>query len=72
VLTRVVEATGQVARLEETLNRNLAALSGSQNFEETLMSLAAAIQLLSARLGANGRPGPHVTLSKTRSEPSAA
>lgn len=48
---RAVEATGQIARLEEALNRNLAALAGSRNFEQTVNSLAAAIHLLNARLG---------------------
>lgn len=51
VLTRVVESTGQVARLEEALNRNLTTLGRTHNFEETLMSLSAAIQLLSVRVG---------------------
>jgi len=51
VLLRVVAETGQVRRLEETLNHNLAALAGSQNFEETVQSLAAVIHLLNARLG---------------------
>ena len=51
VLLRVVAETGQVRRLEEALNHNLAALSGSQNFEETVQSLAAVIHLLNARLG---------------------
>ncbi len=50
VLRGVVEATGGVARLEEALNRNLAALAGSHNFEETLESLAGVIHLLNARL----------------------
>lgn len=50
-LLQVLEATGEVTRLEEVLNRNLHALSGAQNFEETLLSLSAAIHLLSARLG---------------------
>jgi hypothetical protein len=57
VLSRAVEATGQIARLEETLNRNLAALAGAKNFEETVMSLAAAIHLLTARL-AEAPAGP--------------
>ncbi|MFM2094140.1 MAG: hypothetical protein RIS70_1264, partial [Planctomycetota bacterium] len=35
----------------QALNANLAALSGSKNFEETVMSLSAAIHLLNARLG---------------------
>ena len=50
MLGRAVEATGKVAGLEETLNRNLAALAGAKNFEQTVMSLAAAIHLLNARL----------------------
>jgi len=50
VLRRTVEATGQVAKLEETLNRNLSALAGEKHFEQTVMSLAAAIHLLNARL----------------------
>ncbi len=51
VLLRVVESTGQVAKLEETLNRNLESLAGSQNFEETVQSLAAVIHLLNTRIG---------------------
>lgn len=51
VLLKVVESTNQVQRLEESLNRNLATLGRGHNFEETLMSLSAAIQLLSARVG---------------------
>jgi hypothetical protein len=51
VLKQVLQATGQVVRLEEALNKNLHALAGAQHFEETVMSLSAAIQLLSARLG---------------------
>ncbi len=49
--SRAVEASGQIARLEEALNRNLAALAGSGNFEQTVNSLAAAIHLLNGRLG---------------------
>lgn len=50
VLRRTVDATGQVAKLEAALNRNLAALAGAKHFEQTVMSLAAAIQLLCTRL----------------------
>jgi hypothetical protein len=50
VLLRVVDATGQVRKLEESLNSNLLALSTSHNFEQTVTSLAAAVQLLSVRL----------------------
>jgi hypothetical protein len=51
VLLKVVESTGHVQRLEETLNRNLSSLGRVHNFEETLINLSAAIQLLSARTG---------------------
>jgi hypothetical protein len=51
VLLKVVEATGQVRRLEEALNSNLAALGGSHRFEETVVGLSAALQLFSAQLG---------------------
>ncbi|MEQ8849873.1 MotA/TolQ/ExbB proton channel family protein [Botrimarina sp.] len=61
VLTRVVESTGQVARLEEALNRNLSTLGRTHNFEETLMSLSAAIQLLSARVGREPAAGAPAT-----------
>ena len=50
-LLRVVQATGEVASLEETLNENLRALAGSKNFEDTVMSLSAAIHLLNSRMG---------------------
>jgi len=40
-----------VAKLEAALNHNLEALAGAKNFEQTVMSLAAAIHLLNARLG---------------------
>jgi MotA/TolQ/ExbB proton channel family len=49
---QIVGATEQVAGLERELNRNLAALAGAKHFEETVISLSAAIGLLSARLGA--------------------
>lgn len=51
VLLRVVESTGQVRELEEALNRNLSTLGQTNNLDETLVSLSAAIQLLSARVG---------------------
>ncbi len=62
VLHRVVDATGQIANLETELNRNLASLAGAKNFEETVMSLAAAIHLLSARLGPLPDEDARVTL----------
>jgi hypothetical protein len=56
ILLRVVEATGHVTRLQEALNGNLAALSGAQHFEETVLNLAGAIHLLNARLGQVAAP----------------
>jgi biopolymer transport protein ExbB/TolQ len=61
VLRQVVETTAQVIKLEEALNRNLAALGGSQNFEETVQSLAAVIHLLNARLGQAPTNAPALT-----------
>src|SRR3954447_614450 len=51
VLLKVVDATGQIKTLEQTLVQNLTTLERAHNFEETAINLAAAIQLLSARLG---------------------
>jgi biopolymer transport protein ExbB/TolQ len=51
VLLKVVESTGQITRLEESLVNNLAAVDKACNFEEMAINLSAAIQLLSARLG---------------------
>jgi biopolymer transport protein ExbB/TolQ len=51
VFREIVAATGEVKRLETALNENLTALAGEKHFEDTVMSLAAAIQLLSVRLG---------------------
>jgi len=56
LLLQVVGATEQVARLEAELNRNLSALAGASHFEETVISLSAAIGLLSARLGTGDAP----------------
>jgi biopolymer transport protein ExbB/TolQ len=51
LMTQAIRATGEVMQLERALNNNLSALAGAKNFEETVMSLAAAIHLLNARLG---------------------
>lgn len=50
VIQQAVVAVGEVARLEDALNSNLSALAGAKHFEQTVMSLAAAINLLNARL----------------------
>ena len=51
MMTQAIRAAGDVVQLERALNDNLSALAGAKNFEETVMSLAAAIHLLNARLG---------------------
>jgi hypothetical protein len=51
VMLRVVEATAHVRKLEEALNENLTALAASHRFEETVVGLSAALQLLSTKLG---------------------
>jgi hypothetical protein len=56
VLLKVVDSTNQIARLEESLAQNLAAVEKSHNFEEMAINLSAAIQLLSAKLRHTG-PG---------------
>ena len=72
VLMRAVDATGQVAGLENSLNSNLAALSGAKNFEQTVMSLAAVIHLLNARLEELPGPGGSVKLDPDESTGQAA
>jgi biopolymer transport protein ExbB/TolQ len=56
VIEQTVAAVGEVSRLEESLNRNLSALAGSKHFEQTVMSLAATINLLNARLSETPAP----------------
>ena len=72
VLLKVVEATNQIAELEQTLNRNLSALGASRNFDETLVALSAAVQLLSARLGQVPGDVQPVNLGKPRRTEKAA
>jgi biopolymer transport protein ExbB/TolQ len=68
VLQQVISATGQVEKLETELNRNLNTLAGAKNFEQTVLSLGAAIQLLNARLGQAPPPeAPQVELKAKRS-----
>ena len=71
VLRRAVEAAGEVTRLEDALNRNLAALAGAKHFEQTVLSLAAAVNMLSARLAEAPSAAP-VRLESTRRPAHAA
>ena len=52
MMQQVVEATGEVVSLEKALNDNLQQLADTRQFEDVVVSLSAAIQLLSTRLGA--------------------
>lgn len=72
VMAEVVQATGNVMTLEKTLNDNLHALAGSKNFEDTVMSLSAAIHLLSARLGTPAAKSHTVDLKHPASKERAA
>ena len=60
MMERVLNAVGDVTNLEKALNSNLSALASSKNFEDTVVSLSAAIQLLTSRLGV-ARPGVKLT-----------
>ena len=71
VLAKVLDATGEVMKLEDALNTNLRALAGSQNFEDTVMSLSAAIHLLSTKVGDSNRVSA-VDLQATDSKGRAA
>lgn len=51
VLLKVVDATSQITRLEDAIVTNLAAVDKAHNFEKVAHNLAAAVQLLSERLG---------------------
>lgn len=67
VITRVIEGNGQVIRLEESLNQNLQTLAGTQQLQETLVSLSATLQLLAARVGAlPTNETPVIELPRTR------
>ncbi len=50
IMLQVVEATGQVKKLEDALNSNLKALAGSHDFQQTAAGLSAALQLMSIHL----------------------
>jgi biopolymer transport protein ExbB/TolQ len=58
MMAQVIRAAGDVVQLESALNTNLAALAGAKNFEDTVMSLAAAIHLLTTRLGHSAESQP--------------
>jgi len=62
LLEKAIAASGEIAGLENSLNRNLAALAGSKNFEQTVMSLSAAIHLLNSRITSDATGSTAVNL----------
>lgn len=68
ILAQIVGATDHLAGLEQELNRNLEALAGAKHFEETVISLSAAIGLLSARLGAPDTPRVELNPAKRKGQ----
>jgi biopolymer transport protein ExbB/TolQ len=71
LMTQAIRVAGDVVQLERALNDNLSALAGSKNFEDTVMSLAAAIHLLNSRLGKLAEV-PHVELRASQVKGRAA
>ncbi len=72
LMLRIAQATGEVGTLEQRLNDNLQALAGSKNFEDTVMSLSAAIHLLTTRLEPDLESTPRVNLRRKTSQNRAA
>ncbi len=72
VLREAVKAAGEVARLEDALNHNLDALSGAKHFQQTVLSLAAAVNMLSARLAETPGAAAPVRLEPARRATHAA
>lgn len=72
IMAKAVEATGDVMRLETSLNENLKTLAGAKNFEDTVMSLSAAIHLLSTRLEGPNGDVPQVDLRESSAKGRAA
>jgi biopolymer transport protein ExbB/TolQ len=70
LMTQAIRVAGDVVQLERALNDNLGALAGSKNFEDTVMSLAAAIHLLNSRLKVSD--GPHIELKHAQVKGRAA
>jgi biopolymer transport protein ExbB/TolQ len=71
-MERILQATGDVEQLQDVLNRNLAALAGAKNFEQTVLGLAAAIHLLNARMVESASGGPAMQLESKRRTSKAA
>jgi biopolymer transport protein ExbB/TolQ len=66
IMLKAIEASGRVSQLQQVLNDNLRTLAGAKNFEDTVMSLSAAIHLLTTRLS-----GPRTEDTPVKLEPAA-
>jgi hypothetical protein len=71
-MERIVQATHEVEKLEDALNRNLSALAGAKNFEQTVLGLAAAIHLLNGRLADSATAPAAIHLEAKRRSAKAA
>jgi len=72
VLGSVVDATRDITTLERSLDSNLARLASTGRFEETLATLAAAVQLLAVRAGDVAGDARRVDLHAVRTTGKAA
>ena len=70
LLRDVINATGDIAKLETQLNQNLSSLAEARYFEETLNSLAAAIHLLSSKQ--SGQPIEPINVTRGKGKGQAA
>jgi len=53
MLRQISTATSEISKLEHALNQNLSALAGTRQFDEMLLTLTAALHLLTGRLSTN-------------------
>lgn len=72
ILNQVVKGTGEIVTLEKALNDNLNHLSGAKNFEDTVMSLSAAIHLLNTRISDVPAGEKAIELDKPQTQDRAA
>ena len=72
MLGQVVDATRDIAALERSLDANLNTLASTGRFDETLATLAAAVQLLAARAGDVAADQRRVDLNTVRRPGKAA
>ncbi len=72
IMTKAIDATGRIMQLENALNQNLSALRESNQFDEAVNSLAAAISVLNAKIGHVPQPASNVRLGAPKQTGHAA